>query len=41
VVHNLDGSLLSVTRPANPTLQITVERTGDPATLTSPDLQTS
>jgi len=30
---NLDGSLLSVTRPANPTLQITVERTGDPATL--------
>jgi uncharacterized membrane protein len=30
---NLDGSLLSVGRPPNATLQITVERTGDPAVL--------
>lgn len=30
---NLNGSLLSVSRPSNPTLQITVERTGDASVL--------
>ena len=30
---NLNGSMLSVSRPSNPTLQITVERTGDAAAL--------